>query len=252
MKAERCQSKTPKMPKPATAAKAADPPMLVDCNFSAERALGLGEDKREQLAGFLRRQMEFYFSDPNLQRDRFMREQIKLNRKGYVALATFTRFNRVRGSLTDGAVPGNEWLETVAGALDESELLRLNGQRNMVKRVSRFDFGLLANPQQQATARERTIYVEGLGEDVREPDLCRLLGGPGQVLCVDLPRYSDGRTRGYAFVEYADRATAQAHAKPGGRERKEGTMSRKGLGERLRVLPKARWTEARLKLATVG
>ncbi|XP_071151977.1 lupus La protein homolog [Mytilus edulis] len=42
------------------------------------------------------KQMEYYFGDVNLPRDRYLQEQIKLDNDGWVALAVFTRFNRLK------------------------------------------------------------------------------------------------------------------------------------------------------------
>lgn len=47
------------------------------------------------------KQMEYYFGDVNLPRDRYLQEQIKLDNDGWIALAVFTRFNRLKALTTN-------------------------------------------------------------------------------------------------------------------------------------------------------
>lgn len=49
-----------------------------------------------QNAAKIVKQMEFYFSDANLPRDRFLQEELKKNEQGWIALATIASFTRMK------------------------------------------------------------------------------------------------------------------------------------------------------------
>jgi RNA recognition motif-containing protein len=67
------------------------------------------------------------------------------------------------------------------------------------------------------------IYVGNLSFNTEEPQLEQLFGSLGQVDSVHLVRdHATGRSRGFAFVEMADAAQAQAACKALDRQEFEG------------------------------
>jgi hypothetical protein len=49
----------------------------------------------------IRQQLEFYFSDSNLSKDRFLKQEIASNSDGYLKANTFLKFNKIRLLTTD-------------------------------------------------------------------------------------------------------------------------------------------------------
>ncbi len=103
------------------------------------------KDRQTDLKGRIRQQMEFYFSDSNLSKDKFLRQEIKIAPEGYVDLNVFLKFNKIR-QLTDDLV-------LIAKALKKSELLEVNQEKSHVRRKSEF-----VEPSQKKTDK-KTIYV---------------------------------------------------------------------------------------------
>ena len=54
----------------------------------------------------IREQLEYYFSDANLARDKFMREQLKASKDGAVALDVLFKFKRLAALTTDASAWG--------------------------------------------------------------------------------------------------------------------------------------------------
>ncbi len=103
------------------------------------------KDRQTDLKGRIRQQMEFYFSDSNLSKDKFLRQEIKIAPEGYVDLNVFLKFNKIRQLTGD--------LVLIAKALKKSELLEVNQEKSHVRRKSEF-----VEPSQKKTDK-KTIYV---------------------------------------------------------------------------------------------
>lgn len=90
------------------------------------------------------RQVEFYFSDQSLRKDKFMNEKIAENVEGAVSLDVLLTFNRLKTLTTDKSV--------VIEALKPSTFLEVVND-NMVKRSDPF------NSENVKDALPATIYV---------------------------------------------------------------------------------------------
>jgi hypothetical protein len=82
----------------------------------------------EDTLGKLRTQIEFYFSDANFRRDKFLRAKASEDADGFVGLDVIATFNRVKSITTDPA--------TLASALDDSAPLELSEDRLAVRRAA--------------------------------------------------------------------------------------------------------------------
>lgn len=71
------------------------------------------------LQDYIRKQIEYYFSDENLQKDFFLRRQ--MDGEGYVALPVIGRFNRVRALSQD--------INIIREAMQNSDFVEMNGDR---------------------------------------------------------------------------------------------------------------------------
>ncbi|XP_052068212.1 la-related protein 7-like isoform X7 [Mytilus californianus] len=143
--------------------------------------------RMKALYGRIKQQMEFYFSDSNLSRDRYMKKQIQEAEDGYISLDIFLRFNKIKDLTLDSSV--------IASALKKSKLLQVSKDGTNVKRTK---------PVSSAKdIDDRTVYVECLPHNVDHEYIRRIFASCGSVLYVSIPRYkSTGDSKGFAFIEF--------------------------------------------------
>ncbi|EEC04964.1 lupus La ribonucleoprotein, putative [Ixodes scapularis] len=144
--------------------------------------------RKKKLFNGIREQMEFYFSDANLRKDRFMGELVQENEEGYVDLEVFLTFHKIQGFTNDAKV--------IATALESSEILKLNEEKTRVKRVTKLEY--------KHDVDDCTLYVERIPLNADHNWLKTAFSKHGQVLYVSLPRYRhNGKIKGFAFVEFS-------------------------------------------------
>lgn len=149
----------------------------------------------------VQRQLEYYFSDSNLPRDRFLLAKTEENPDGYVPLCVLLTFNRLKQL-------GVTSEETLAAALKSSTLLSLNDANTQVRRT---------NPlPEKSLFPTRAVHVKGWTPGGPEPDLdyLRQLFEPsGSVLSVQVRRWKDEsgarHFKGSLFVEMANPEAAE-------------------------------------------
>ena len=153
-----------------------------------------------ELAAKILKQMEYYFSDSNLPRDRFLRAKIEETPGGFVPISLFQSFNRIKSFDVSNAV--------IAEVLKGSELLELGDGGDTVKRKGEMPEGL-------SNWRYRTLHVRGWPVDGVEPETEKVEGlfdKFGKILSVKMRRWQEdskfveGKQRkhfkGSLFVEY--------------------------------------------------
>eukprot|EP00871_Galdieria_phlegrea_P004880 jgi/Galph1/5393/GphlegSOOS_G4102.1 len=143
----------------------------------------------------IRNQVEFYFSDSNLPRDKFLRSKTEETKDGFLIAS----FKRLRALCQD--------IPTIAQALRNSALVELDENGTKVRRK-------VPMPSSISTKR-KTIYVKGFPRD-QEPDIesvVELFSPYGLVRCVRFRRYHDTKKfKGSAFVEFETEEEAQRAA----------------------------------------
>lgn len=92
------------------------------------------------------KQVEFYFSDANLPRDRFLQEELKKSEEGWISLAVISSFKRMQALSTD--------LVVIAEALKGSSLLEVSADGASVRRT-------VAVPEQTADNMKTCVVVRG-------------------------------------------------------------------------------------------
>lgn len=211
--------------------------------------------------------MEFYWSDANLLKDKWLRGQIPSlqqrdssscsssstltgdivpsssskdadgeNARCWVPLVQFLSCNRIRQIVFEDPQQmhsESEAIKLLEEAVANSKFLKLNSLRNAVTRVAplpRID-----------DSEERTLYAEHLPDDITHEALSALFSsavsqptGGGQVTYVSIPRFDDGRVKGFAFVEFSSALEADAALK-------SLTESSGNSPSGLRVLTKKQW-----------
>lgn len=112
-----------------------------------------GEDFEEKV----RKQVEFYFSDSNLQSDKFLFKIYEAN-NGWVELKTILTFGRMRQYRPE---------DKVIDALKKSEKLVLSANNETIRRKDPLkDFNELKNIR-----KKNTVHIEGFDKDASQDDI---------------------------------------------------------------------------------
>eukprot|EP00993_Chasmostoma_nieuportense_P001072 NODE_1985_length_1314_cov_32.959562_g1888_i0.p1 GENE.NODE_1985_length_1314_cov_32.959562_g1888_i0~~NODE_1985_length_1314_cov_32.959562_g1888_i0.p1 ORF type:complete len:435 (+),score=102.34 NODE_1985_length_1314_cov_32.959562_g1888_i0:80-1306(+) len=127
------------------------------------------------------KQLEFYFSDSALAKDRFLRRHLET--EGAVPADLFLKFNRVSALTSD--------VEVIKSAATLSPLLCLSA----VGSISRTSPIVYQDPRYYEA---RTVYVEGIPPDSTHETLGAMFGEYGAVTFVTIPK----DTTAYAFIEF--------------------------------------------------
>ncbi|ORC89398.1 LA RNA binding protein [Trypanosoma theileri] len=148
----------------------------------------------------LQRQVEFYFSDVNIQKDVFLKAKMAENAEGFVTLDTLLTFNRVNSLTKD--------VKELAEALQSSEALVLSEDSLMVRRK---------NPLPESIQTDhQTVYVKPVPPTASLEDLTNFFNKHGKVLAV-WRRYFPGkkdaapeaRTKPSVFVVFSTKEEAE-------------------------------------------
>ncbi|XP_032439963.1 la-related protein 7 [Xiphophorus hellerii] len=149
----------------------------------------------KQLLTDIKRQVEFWFGEVNLHKDRFLKKLIDESDSGYVDISVLTNFSRMKKLTTD--------TKLIARALKNSSVVQINLEGTKVRRKHP-----LGNPPNNVDSR--TVYVELLPKDVTHSWIERVFTKCGNVVYVSIPRYrSTGDSKGFAFVEFEKEEQAQ-------------------------------------------
>ncbi|XP_061565573.1 la-related protein 7 [Cololabis saira] len=149
----------------------------------------------KQLLGDVRKQVEFWFGDVNLHKDRFLKKLIDESDNGYVDISILASFNQMKKLTTD--------TKLIARALKNSSVVEINLEGTQVRR--QFPIGDSPN-----NVDDRTVYVELLPKDVTHSWIERVFTKCGNVVYVSIPRYrTSGDPKGFAFVEFENEDQAQ-------------------------------------------
>lgn len=147
------------------------------------------------------KQIEYYFGDMNLPRDKFLQEQIKED-DGWVPLETMIKFNRLAQISTDIAV--------IAGAIKKStnDLLEVHEDGTKTRRSP-------DNPLPDFTKERRddlklrTIYAKGFPIDLQLDQLLEFFGKSGSTEHIQMRRTKERDFKGSCFVVYHSQESAK-------------------------------------------
>ncbi|KFO80064.1 La-related protein 7, partial [Cuculus canorus] len=149
----------------------------------------------KQVLADIAKQVDFWFGDVNLHKDKFLREQIEKSRDGYVDISLLVSFNKMKKLTTDGKL--------IARAVKSSSVVELDLEGTRIRR--RQPLG-----EQPKDVDSRTVYVELLPKNVNHSWIERVFGKCGNVVYVSIPRYrSSGDPKGFAFVEFETKEQAE-------------------------------------------
>lgn len=142
----------------------------------------------------IRKQVDFYFSDANLRRDKFLQKKLKEG-EDFVELKTILQFNRIHALKC-------RKLADLACAIQRSSMLVLSEDKKKVGRAKA--------PIKDVDTVPLTVYVEGVPLKLSIDDLTAFFARHGVVHLVDRPRHPQTREPlGHCFVEYASAREAE-------------------------------------------
>ncbi len=101
------------------------------------------------MAESIKKQIEFYFSESNFRKDKFLRSQADSHPEGYVSIAVLITFNKLKSLSTD--------VKEIAASVQDSEVVTVSDDGMMIKRSS--DVPL------EDTSKVRTLYAKGFPID---------------------------------------------------------------------------------------
>lgn len=149
-------------------------------------------------------QIEFYFSDSNLLKDKFLSSLINKDENGYVDLNIISNFNRMK-KLT-------KKVKNIIKAIENSDLVELNDDKTKIRRK----IPLPENDTSDSIFKiyfliDRTIYIEHLEGTYDHTTIKAQFSKYGKVNLVSLPRYNVTKDyKGFGFVEFSSEDDAKA------------------------------------------
>ena len=149
-------------------------------------AAGVFKPLDDEARAKVKAQIEFYFSDSNLPRDKFLRETVEADPDGYVDIALLVTFSRLRALLAAFGGPHNE--ETIADVtklLETSEELMVSEDKKRIRRKT----ALRPREEVDAEVEQRSVYASPFPMTATIDDLTEFFGIHSKVLSIRLRRH---------------------------------------------------------------
>lgn len=147
-------------------------------------------------------QVEYYFSDSNLFRDKFLQAETAKN-EGWVSLTTLITFKRLAALSTDPNV--------IYEALDKSDsgLLEISEDQQSIRRHPERPLPE-KNEEVRQEIQSRTAYVKGFPKEMEMPEMIEFFKDYPKVSHVVIRKYVDKPTKSYkskgsVFVTFSTR-----------------------------------------------
>ncbi|CAG5107603.1 Similar to La protein homolog (Aedes albopictus) [Cotesia congregata] len=161
-------------------------------------------DASPELLEKIKNQIEFYFGDVNLQRDKFLIEQIKLD-EGWIPMTIMLQFKLLAAMSND--------VETILKAVEQSDLMEISDNRKKIRR--RVDKPLpLYNEEYRRSQTARTVYLKSFPQEVKLDELKEFFKDFGVVENIVMRKYKDENQKlqfkGSIFVQFKNLDDAKA------------------------------------------
>ncbi|XP_067843606.1 lupus La protein [Heptranchias perlo] len=160
-------------------------------------------------------QIEYYFGDHNLPRDKFLKEQIKLD-DGWVPLETMIKFNRLSRLTTDFTI--------IVEGLKKSktELLEISEDKTKIRRspskpLPEFD-------EYKNSVKARSVYVKGFPTSATLDEIKDWFDESGPVENIQMRRTLQRQFKGSVFVVFDSLDSATKFVETSGLKYKDTDM----------------------------
>ncbi|XP_064419775.1 lupus La protein isoform X2 [Latimeria chalumnae] len=152
------------------------------------------KDEMSVLEKKICQQIEYYFGDHNLPRDKFLKEQIKLD-DGWVPLETMIKFNRLSQLTTD--------LGVIVEALCKSKtgLLEIHEDKSKIRRSPNKPLPEITD-QYRNSIKNRSVYVKGFPTDASLDDIKEWFEDKGTVENIQMRRNIQKEFKGSIFAVF--------------------------------------------------
>lgn len=139
------------------------------------------------------KQIEYYFGDINLSKDKFLQEETQKD-SGWVPLETMIKFNRLKQLTTDFKVIVDALKQSTSDLLEiNEENLKIRRARPLPENLSEFETNL----------KQNTIYVKGFPSEMSLDDLYTFFEEHGKVLQIYMRRFpATKQFKGSVFVTF--------------------------------------------------
>lgn len=146
----------------------------------------------KELENSIIRQVEYYFGDANLHRDKFLNEQIGKDENGWVPLTVLLTFKRLAALSSDADV--------IVDALSKSEegLLEISEDRTKIRRHPERPLPE-HNEERRKEIMTRTAYVKGFPLDAQIEDVLEFFEPYQKIANVTMRKYYDKSDKTYKF-----------------------------------------------------
>ena len=153
-------------------------------------------------------QMEFYFSDSNLPRDKFLRETVEADPDGFVDIGLLVTFSRMRALLAPfGGSHNDETIACVVELLKTSDQLTVSDDGKRVKRTA----AVRSREEVDVEVERRSVYASPFAMTATIDDLTLFFGKHAAVRSVRLRRHITSKDfKGSVFVELENAGACQA------------------------------------------
>ncbi|TMW48800.1 hypothetical protein DOY81_006114 [Sarcophaga bullata] len=138
------------------------------------------------------RQVEYYFGDANLNRDKFLLEQIGKDEEGWVPISVLLTFKRLAALSTDSNIIADALMKSDSGLLEISED-KLKIRRHPEKPIPEH------NEERRKEIMSRTAYVKGFPLNSDIDTLLKYFADFEKVGHVNMRKYLDKPTKTYKF-----------------------------------------------------
>ncbi|KAM9959407.1 hypothetical protein ACTFIR_000482 [Dictyostelium discoideum] len=141
----------------------------------------------EETSTQILKQVEYYFSDSNFPRDKFLRSEAAKNVDNYISIDVIASFNRMKTISTD--------LQLITEALKKSTRLQVSEDGKMVRRL---------DPLPENIDCGKTLYSKGWPEDTTIEKVQEFFNANGghKVISVRLRKKSDKSFKGSLLADF--------------------------------------------------
>ncbi|KAL1516922.1 hypothetical protein ABEB36_000753 [Hypothenemus hampei] len=156
-----------------------------ECQGPIEGQPKKSRHRKKHLYNRILQQMEFYFSDSNLSKDRFLSQL--LSQSSEIDIEQFLIFNKIRKLKCSK--------EDIQKALKPSKLIGISEDGTKLYRKTPLNI--------KENVDCCTIYVENIKPDATHEVLSQIFSDFGRVAYISIPKYKYNKTnKGFAFIEY--------------------------------------------------
>lgn len=173
-------------------------------------------EKMAALEAKICHQIEYYFGDFNLPRDKFLKEQIKLD-EGWVPLETMIKFNRLNRLTTD--------FNVIVQALSKSKtkLMEVSADKTKIRRSPSRPLPEVTD-EYKNDVKNRSVYIKGFPTDATLDDIKEWLDDKGQILNIQMRRTLHKTFKGSIFAVFDSIQSAKKFVEIPGQKYKDTNL----------------------------